>query len=144
MKPGPDESFESWFAKLKLRHFKADELTWMFSRVNKGVRNSMPVRGLWPNIAPTLRVLDDLRAHLGKPVTLTSSYRSVLYNRSVGSGDGSQHVKFTALDFKVAGVTPTQVFKVLDGWRKSGRIKGGLGKYPTFIHFDTRGHNATW
>lgn len=138
------ESFSQWFARLGLRHFKADELAWMFQRVNKGVRNSEPPRELWKNIVPTLRVLDDLRAHVGKSVTLTSGYRSIPYNRSVGSPDTSLHTSFRALDFKVADHTPAQVFAILDSWRKSGRITGGLGKYSSFVHFDTRGRNATW
>jgi uncharacterized protein YcbK (DUF882 family) len=143
-KPTATETFAEYFNRQGLRHFKADELEWMFSRVNKGVRNSAPPRDIWHSIIPTLRILDDLRAHLGQPVTLNSTYRAIPYNRSVGSPDGSQHVKFTAADFKVAGRTPAQVHTVLKGWRDAGKWVGGLGKYPGFIHIDTRGSNADW
>lgn len=142
--PNNSESFSEWFNRQGFRHFKADELTWYFSKVRNGQRNSEPPRAIWTNIVPTLRVLDDLRDHFGKAVNISSTYRALNYNRAIGSPDGSAHVKFKAVDFTVSGTTPAQIFKVLDTWRKQGKIVGGLGKYPTFVHFDTRGNNATW
>lgn len=142
--PKTGESFESWFDRQGFRNFKAHELTWYFSKVRNGVKNIAPGPELWKNIVPTLRVLDDLRDHFGKPLNISSTFRALKYNRAIGSPDGSLHVKFKAVDFTIAGVTPAQIFKVLESWRKSGKIVGGLGKYPTFIHFDTRGYNSTW
>jgi uncharacterized protein YcbK (DUF882 family) len=144
MKPLPNETFTNWFNRQGFKHFKAHELTWMFSRVNKGVKNSEPDRNLWMNIVPTIKILDDLREHLGKSITLTSSFRNLAYNRSVGSPDGSMHVQFKAVDFKVAGTSPKEVFAVLDAWRKSKKIVAAIGTYSNFNHIDTRGKNATW
>lgn len=142
--PKPNETFSAWFDRQGFKHFKAQEFTWMFGRVNKGVKNSEPPRELWSNIIPTVKVLDSLRAKLGKPITLNSTYRAIPYNRSVGSPDGSQHVSFTAIDFTVSGMKPTQVFKELLAMRNRGEWVGGLGKYPSFVHIDTRKNNATW
>lgn len=142
--PTATETFAQWFDRQGLKHFKAQELTWYFSRVRNGVKNSQPPRALWPNILPTLRILDRLREKLGKAVNISSTFRSLAYNRQVGSGDGSQHVKFTAIDFSVSGLTPAKVFAALLDMRNKGEWTGGLGKYPTFVHIDTRGHNATW
>lgn len=144
MKPLPNETFAGWFARQNFRHFQADEISWMFRRVNKGVRNSEPPREIWVNIVPPLRLLDDLRAHLGAAITLNSTYRNLPYNRSVNSGDGSSHVKFNAIDFKVAGHSPSKVFAILHAWRAAGKFTGGLGKYPNFVHIDTRKSNTTW
>ncbi len=144
MNPKENETFEQWFARQKFRHFKAQEFTWMFSRVNKGVKNTPPSRRLWKNIVPTLRVLDELRKHFGAPITLNSTYRSLAYNRSVGSPDGSEHRKFSAIDFVVAGRTPAQVGATLLSWRRQGKFTGGVGTYKTFVHLDTRKNNATW
>lgn len=143
-KPLANETFENWFNRQGFKHFKAQELSWMFSRINKGIKNKQPPRHLWPNILPTIRVLDNLRNKLGKAITLSSGYRSLPYNRSVNSPDGSLHVKFKAIDFRVAGLSPKEVSKVLDAMRKRNEWVGGLGTYRGFNHIDTRSKNATW
>lgn len=147
MNPAPtsSESFTQWFDRQGFRNFTASELTWYFSKVRKGVKNSFPPRELWTNIIPTIRILDDLRDFFGRPVEITSSFRELFYNRAINSPDGSQHIRFTAIDFTVPGVPTTRVFQILLRWRdKENRFTGGLGKYPTFIHLDTRPYDATW
>lgn len=142
--PTVTETFSEWFERQGLRHFDADELTWYFKKVRNGVRNKEPKRELWPNILPTLWILDDLREHFGRPLNISSTYRDLPYNRAIGSPDGSMHVKFNAVDFTVSGVSPATVFKQLVKWRNQGKFVGGIGKYPTFVHLDTRKYNATW
>jgi uncharacterized protein YcbK (DUF882 family) len=145
MKPPAKQSFTEWFNTLGIRHFSASEFTEYFQVHRRGVTNSEPPRELWPNIVPTLRIVDDLREHFGKPITLLSSYRSQAYNAAIGdAAPKSLHKQFKALDISVSGKTPKQVFKVLSQWRDAGRFKGGLGLYPSFVHIDTRGTNATW
>jgi uncharacterized protein YcbK (DUF882 family) len=143
-KPKTGETFAQWFGRQGFKYFKANELEWYFSKVRNGVSNKAPARSLWPNIVPTLRVLDRLREEVGKPINISSTYRDKPYNRAIGSGDGSQHVKFTAVDFTVSGMTPGQVFNKLKAMRTRGEWVGGLGKYRTFVHIDTRKNNATW
>jgi uncharacterized protein YcbK (DUF882 family) len=140
------ESFTEWFDCQQIRHFGAAEFTRYFAREHKGVRNSQPPKGIWKNILPTLRVVDELRSSLGKPCRLLSSYRSPAYNRAVGGAPLSQHVDFTALDIAFDGVSPQRVYDRLIEWRKAGKFTGGLGLYPSsgFVHIDTRGSNATW
>lgn len=144
MKPNKNEKFAEWFDRQGFKHFKAAELTWYFSKVRNGVKNSFPPRELWPNIIPTMRILDRVRIHFGKPVEINSTFRSLFYNQAIGSPDGSQHIKFTAVDFTVTGVKPSEVFALLLLWRNSCNFVGGLGKYQTFVHLDTRPYNATW
>ena len=50
-------------------------------------------------------ILDPLRRHVGKPITVTSAYRSPAVNSKVGSTSKSQHTKGQAADIKVSGVT---------------------------------------
>jgi uncharacterized protein YcbK (DUF882 family) len=140
----PTVSFEEWFSGLKVKHFTAGEFTSYFRRTRGGVRNSPPPVTLRPNIVPTIRIVDDLRRHFKKPIVLLSSYRSPAYNRAVGGAPKSIHMEFRALDIAVAGVAPSEVFKVLRSWRAAGKFKGGLGLYETFVHIDTRGYDATW
>jgi lysozyme len=138
------EKFDTWFLSQNFRNFSPDELTWYFSKVRNGVKNNYPPEGLWPNIVPTLRVLDLVREHFDRPLNISSTYRALPYNRTIGSPDGSLHVQFKAADFTVRGISPTAVFKYIDSLRRSGKVIGGLGKYSTFVHFDTRGRNSTW
>ena len=139
-----ESAFKSWFDSQGFRNFKGAELTWYFGKVRSGVANTYPPRLLWDNIVPTLRILDRLRDHLARPITLTSTYRAPSYNRAIGSPDGSMHRQFRAADFKVAGVDPRDVAAVLKLWRGSGDFRGGIGTYRTFVHLDTRAGNATW
>ena len=137
-------TFNDWFSKQGIKHFKAHELTWYFAKTRNGVSNQEPPRELWGNILPPLRILDELREELGQPITLTSTYRALAYNRAVGSPDGSMHRKFNAIDFQVRGVSPAKVAAVLKDWRAKGKFTGGIGTYRTFVHLDTRARNASW
>lgn len=138
--PKKGESFEDYIDKQGFKHFKGAELARYFQRP----KNTYPPRLLWPNFLPTLRIVDDLRQHLGKPIRITSSYRSPEYNASVGGAPKSQHKEFRAADIQCDGASPQEVYKVLHLWREQGRFSGGLGLYSTFVHVDTRGHNTDW
>jgi hypothetical protein len=120
-----------------IRHFSALELAKPGRRHESGVVNAPPPRDLWRNIIPTARVLEWLREQVGRPVTVTSGYRSLAYNRAVGSKDGSLHPAFNAADIQVPGMTPQQVHAILERHPDARRF--GLGLYQSFIHVDTRG-----
>lgn len=141
--PQDGESFAAWFHRQGFRNFKADEFTRLHKRVKHGAKNAYPPRAKWGNIVPTLRIVDDLRDAIG-PIMITSAYRSKAYNDAVGSNDASQHRQFTALDIIPLDAAVHEAHKVLAEWRKQGKWVGGLGKYPNFVHIDTRGRNATW
>jgi len=49
----------------------------------------------------------------GKPVMISSGYRSKPVNDSVGSRDSSQHRTGQAVDFKVPGMTPDAVVRAI-------------------------------
>lgn len=150
----PEQLLEAYIDSLGLRHFKGSELTPYWSRRNKGGSNSMPHPHLWPNAAETLVVLDELRHRLNRPITITSSYRSPNYNKGVSGAQFSQHLVFNAFDFKTKDLTPGEVVAALKALRgtwfvntdteQAFQFKGGIGKYQTFVHLDTRGHNADW
>jgi uncharacterized protein YcbK (DUF882 family) len=143
--PIQGENFEQWFHRQKFEHFKADEFTNYFAVNRRGVQNEPPPRSMWAAIVPTLRIVDALRKHLGRSITILSSYRSPAYNAAIsGAATKSYHMKFLALDIAVAGHSPRTIFELLKKWRTEGKFTGGLGLYSTFVHIDTRGTNATW
>lgn len=93
-------------------------------------------------LCENLQVLRDL---LGKPIRVISGYRSPKYNRRIGGARRSQHMLAKAADIKVAGMTPAEVKAEIEKLIKDGKMmKGGVGLYKTFTHYDVRGRNARW
>lgn len=54
-------------------------------------------------------VLDPLRAMIGRPIIITSGYRSQQVNELVGGSKTSQHLSGQAADIHVQGFTPEQM-----------------------------------
>jgi hypothetical protein len=73
-----------------------------------------------------------------KPITITSAFRTIEWNRKIGGAYHSQHVQGRALD-----LIPPRGFTVqgfYDLIRANHRELGvtGIGKYRTFVHVDIR------
>ena len=62
--------------------------------------------------ALVLNVLDPLRASIGRPIIITSGYRSQRVNELVGGSKTSQHLLGKAADIHVQGYTPQQMDRV--------------------------------
>ena len=142
--------FDAFIKSLGLKNFTTDEFLILGgSHSTPGSecagQNTYPPRGLWTHIAKTAQVLDHFRDRIGKPIAITNAYRAPAYNACIGGATGSQHMQFTALDFKVSGMAAPDVAQALRWLRDvEGFFKGGIGRYNGFTHVDTRGHDATW
>ena len=145
-------TFDQWFnehCKFAI-NFQPIELTHFANNTHDGISNSMPPKSIWPNIIPTLYVLQQYRSRCGKPITITSAYRDKDYNAAVKGSKQSQHRQFRALDFVVKGVDPTDVYNELSHARLHDHWTGGLGHYPRtsersgFTHIDTRPVSVSW
>lgn len=69
--------------------------------------------------ALVLNVLDPLRARIGRPIIITSGYRSQRVNELVGGSKTSQHLLGKAADIHVQGYTPQQmniVYQTIQMW----------------------------
>ncbi len=86
-------------------------------------------------------VLQKIRTHFGKSVTITSAYRTPTRNKSVGGTTYSQHQYGKAADIKITGVSPVKVAKYAETLLKNS---GGIGTYSTFTHIDVRQTKARW
>ena len=97
-------------------------------------------------------LLQCIREHFGKPVHITSGYRTAAYNATLpGASKNSQHIQGRAADFWVEGVSVATVAayaeKLLPG-------RGGIGRYPKdaahptrktgWVHVDTRPNKSRW
>ena len=81
-------------------------------------------------------ILEAIRVHFGRPVTITSGYRTVSYNASLkNSSKKSQHCNGLAADIQVEGHTPLEVYNYTCSLLGD---HGGVGIYNTFVHVDVR------
>lgn len=139
----------------KTAHFSLDEY-YSNAYVNgrKQIKVVKPPKELWGNIQKSMDKLEILREQLGnKPISILSGYRSPEYNaelyrisHSTGGGGvakNSPHMRGTATDIKVRGLSPQDVYKKADALY----TKGGVGSYKTFVHVDLDTENrrpARW
>lgn len=92
-----------------------------------------------------MRMLDDLRHQLGKPIRISSGYRCPLYNDQVSStGEDGPHTTGKAADLLVSGPDADTVLSLayqLGFGGKGINQKGDHGQ--RFIHLDTL-TNRVW
>ena len=88
-----------------------------------------------------VNVLQKIRTHFGKSVTITSAYRTPTKNKACGGSTYSQHLYGKAADVKIAGVAPKKVAAYAETLLKN---KGGIGIYSTFTHIDVRSTKSRW
>lgn len=88
-----------------------------------------------------VNVLQKIRTHFGKSVTITSAYRTPAKNKACGGSPYSQHLYGRAADVKISGVAPKKVAAYAESLLKN---RGGIGTYSTFTHIDVRSTKARW
>lgn len=86
-------------------------------------------------------ILQQIRDHFGKAVTITSAYRTAVHNKKVGGASYSQHLYGTAADIKVSGVAASAVADYAEALLPTS---GGVGRYSTWTHIDVRKVKARW
>lgn len=80
-------------------------------------------------------VLEILRNKIGKPVIITSGYRTPTRNSSVGGAKYSYHMRGMAADFLVESMNTKELAKKLDEIVPDGC---GIIVYNNWVHFDVR------
>lgn len=88
-----------------------------------------------------VEILQKIRSHFQKPVTIHSGYRTPAYNKKVDGAAYSQHLYGTASDISVGGVSPREVAAYAETLLPG---TGGIGIYPTFTHVDVRTAKSRW
>ena len=93
-------------------------------------------------------LLQCIREHFGKAVTITSGYRTPAHNAKVGGAKSSQHLLGRAADIRVEGVSvedvATYAESLMPDWGGVGRYPVKTGRTTGWVHVDTRANKSRW
>ena len=95
------------------KYFALSELISSQTASRKGIDNTPTEKAIKNLEWLVKKILDPLRAKLGKPIVISSGYRSPKLNKDIGSSEGSQHVTGKAADIIVPGMTANEVFNFI-------------------------------
>ena len=85
-------------------NFSLAELTKSQTATRKGIDNTPSDTHIQNLIHLAESVLQPVREHFGKPVMISSGYRSPALCEAIGSSTKSQHARGEAADFEILGV----------------------------------------
>ena len=93
-------------------------------------------------------LLQKIRDHFGRPVVITSGYRTASHNTRVGGSKSSQHLLGRAADIQVQDTDPLAVAayaeSLMPGWGGVGRYPVKAGRTKGWVHVDTRPNRSRW
>ena len=88
-----------------------------------------------------VELLQRIRDHFRKPITINSAYRNATYNKKIGGATYSQHIYGNAADIVVKDIAPKEVAQYAEYLMPK---TGGIGLYSSFVHVDVRTNRARW
>ena len=89
-----------------------------------------------------VKIADQIRSKIGKPITINSGLRCKTHNANVGGVSNSQHLYGNAADLGCpSGCTPSQMASIAEEIMGD---TGGIGIYSWGIHIDTRSTKSRW
>jgi hypothetical protein len=94
-------------------HFSLAELTKSQTAIRKGIDNQPTLDHIENLTELCTHVLEPTRRNFGKPMVISSGYRSEELCEAIGSSKNSQHAKGEAADFEMFGVDNKELAKYI-------------------------------
>ena len=94
-------------------HFSLAELTKSQTAIRKGIDNKPTLDHIENLTELCTQVLEPTRRNFGKPMVISSGYRSEELCEAIGSSKKSQHAKGEAADFEMFGVDNKELAKYI-------------------------------
>jgi len=92
------------------------EVTKSATAKRKGISNEPTIEHMENLKAVAQNIFQPVRNHFGKPIAVTSGYRSADLNKAIGGSSTSQHCKGEAIDMDAdvfGGVTNREIFEYI-------------------------------
>ena len=104
------------------------EATYSATALRKGIVNKPTVTHLISLKAVANNIFQPCRNHFGKPLRVTSGYRSKELNKAIGGSNNSQHSKGEALDMQsTSGYTNRELFMYIKDHLTFDQL---IGEFP--------------
>ena len=123
------------------KNFTLEELTASITADNHGWDNTPSEEVLSQLKLLCEKVLQPIRDKYGRPIIVTSGYRSKKVNKAVGGAKTSQHLLGQAADIKCTKTTKAYLFNLIKDMIKNKELKVGQliweygdKKEPNWIH----------
>ena len=94
-------------------HFSLRELTQSQTALRKGIDNEPTLEHIENLTELAVQILEPTRRHFGKPISISSGYRSEALCEAIGSKTTSQHARGEAADFECFGVDNRELAKYI-------------------------------
>jgi uncharacterized protein YcbK (DUF882 family) len=95
-------------------HLTLEELTRSQTAIRKRINNKAPMHVIENLKLLAEKIFEPTRKHFGKPIRISSGYRSVALNREIGGSKNSQHIQGQAIDIQgTNGLTNLEIFNYI-------------------------------
>ncbi|OBV39782.1 D-Ala-D-Ala carboxypeptidase family metallohydrolase [Janthinobacterium psychrotolerans] len=112
------------------KNFTLAELVESQTATRKNIDNT-PAPAVIANLARIAALLEQVRALVGAPLTVSSGYRSPALNRAIGGAASSAHVLGLAADISTPKLSPRALAMLI---RQSGLVFDQLIYEGTWVH----------
>lgn len=113
-------------------NFKISELIQSDTAIKHNINNMPDINSLDNMLELIVYCIQPVRDKIKKPMIITSGYRNAQVNKLVGGASNSQHTNGQAVDFKISGMTPSQI---VDFIKNSGiEFDQLINEYDKWVH----------
>lgn len=119
------------------KHLTLEELITSQTATRKGIDNTPSAQVISNLKLVAEKVFEPLREGLGKPIKISSGYRSPALNKAIGGAKNSQHTTGEALDLQgMGGLKNSEIFNYIKNNLDYSQLiwEYGTDKEPAWVH----------